>query len=119
MTTDTDEDSINWDAMIDSIMEIIPAKLSQSEWRSLRDDINTYIWAYVGDIFDASSIEFHTYKDGVKARIFMSVSENSADFQKGIKISDILNMAYSSEPLIAIRDMLDAKIAEMAEKAIV
>lgn len=118
MTTDTEEESLNWDAMIDSIMEIIPAKLSHTEWRKLRDDIHTLIWAYVGSIFNESSIELHTYKDGVKARIFMSVSEMSDDFQKGIKISDILSMAYSSEPLIAIRDMLDAKIAEMVEQGL-
>ena len=118
MTTDTEEDSLNWDALIDSIMEIIPAKLSHSEWRSLRDNIHTYIWAYVGDIFDESSIEFHTQRDGIEARLFMSISENSEDFQKGIKISDILEKAYSSEPLIAIRDMLDAKIAEMVEQGL-
>lgn len=118
LKTNSDEESLNWDGMIDSVMEIIPAKLSHREWRSLRDNIHTYIWAYVGDVFDESSIEFHTSRDGIEARLFMSVSEDSDDFQKGIKISDIVEKAYSSKPLIAIRDMLDIKIAEMVEKGV-
>jgi len=119
MTTDAEEDSLNWDTMIDTVMEFIPAKLSHTEWRTLRDDIHTTIWAYVGDIFDASSIEFYPSREGAEARLFMSISEYSADFQKGIKISDIIDRAYSSESLVEIRDMLDAKIPDMAKKAIV
>lgn len=114
MQNDAEKDEgPEWDSMVETVMDLIPAKLSHSEWRGLRDNIHTALWSYVGDIFDASSIEFRNRKDNPEIRLWMTIGRDCADFQKGFDITEILQKAYSRDALASLRDMLDARIAEM------
>jgi hypothetical protein len=113
--TDTDKTvRPEWNDMIETVMDLIPAKLSSSEWRSLRDSINKVIWGYVESIFDHSTIAFEKSLDcKSKVRLWMTVGEECVNFQKNYDTEEIIAEAYSIEALELARDILDTRIAEM------
>lgn len=79
-----------WDDMIEVIMDSIPVKLSNSEWKSVRHTIHNSIWDYVGDIFTRSSIEFHKTREGnSEVRLWMSIGQDCVDFQKGFDLPPV------------------------------
>lgn len=113
-----DNNAPEWDSMIENVMDLIPAKLSNSEWRSLRENINTAIWDYVREIFEQSSIQFLKTRDGKsEIRLWMSVGQDCVDFQKGFDPQTVLSEAYSWEALTLARDMLTARIDAMKQEA--
>lgn len=103
-----------WDDMIEVIMDSIPVKLSNSEWKSVRHTIHNSIWDYVGDIFTRSSIEFHKTREGnSEVRLWMSIGQDCVDFQKGFDTEKTIADSYSIEGLQLARDVLTARIEEM------
>ena len=103
-----------WDDMIETIMDSIPVKLSNSEGKSVRNAIRDLIWAYVGDIFSRSSIEFHKSREGnAEVRLWMSIGQERVDFQKGFDTKEVIADSYSIEGLQLTCDVLTARIEEM------
>jgi hypothetical protein len=103
-----------WDDMIETVMDLIPAKLSHSEWRSTRENINTAIRNYVAEIFERSEMEFRTTREGEsQVRLWMSIGEDCVDFQKGIDTKKVAEGSYAIEGLIHTRDVLTARIEHL------
>ena len=105
-----------WDSMIETVMDAIPAKLSHKEWTSLRENIHDVTWSYVSEIFTRSSIAFHRSRDGhSEVRLWMTVGADCVDFQKAFLISDAIATACSIEGLKLARDALEQRIKVMEE----
>ena len=108
-----------WDAMIETIMDLIPAKMTPRECRELRENIHNSLWASISDLFDQATIEIHRRR-GVESeiRLWMSVGPDCVDFQKGFATQALVAKAHSQESLMLARDILTARIEEMQrEKA--
>lgn len=108
-----------WEAMIDTVMDLIPAKMTPRECRDLRENIHNSLWVSIADLFDKATIEIHRRR-GVESeiRLWMSVGADCVDFQKGFPTHDVVAKAHSQENLILARDILTARIEEMQrEKA--
>ena len=103
-----------WDAMIDGVMDLIPAKMTPRECRDLRENIHTWLWASIGDLFDQATIELRRSR-GVESeiRLWMTVGPDCVDFQKGFATQEVVAKAFSQESLIPARDILTARIEEM------
>ena len=103
-----------WDDMIETVMDLMPAKLSSSEWRAVSDNIHTAIRAYVGDIFTRSSFAFRKTRDGKsEVRLWMSIGQDCVDFQKGFDTEKAIADSVSIEGLQLARDVLTARIEEI------
>lgn len=103
-----------WDAMIDRVVDLIPAKMTPRECRELRENVHNSLWASVGDLFDKATIEFRRSRGGEsEIRLWMEVGPDCVDFQKGFATKTITAKAYSEEGLLLARDALTARIEEL------
>lgn len=103
-----------WDDMIEAVMDSMPQRLSNREWRSVNESVHTIIKAYVDDIFERSSIGFLKSREGKsEVRLWMSIGQDCVDFQKGFDTEEAIAESYSVEGLKLARDVLNARIEEM------
>ncbi|MGL3823677.1 hypothetical protein [Sphingopyxis sp. R3-92] len=109
-----------WDAMIDTVMDLIPAKMTPRECRDLRENIHNSLWASVGDLFAQSTIEFRrSHGEESEIRLWMSVGLDCVDFQKGFATNAVAAKAFSQEDLTRARDILTGRIEAMQREEVV
>lgn len=106
-----------WDEMVDAIVDLVPVKLSSTEWRELREKIHTCLWEYIRDLFDSSAIEFRDRNGASEVRLWMTVGQDCVDFQKGFATDEVVAKAYSVTPLSLAKDAIAKGIAAMEREA--
>lgn len=108
-----------WDDMIEAVMDALPVKLSNSEWRSVNERVHSIIKVYVGDIFARSSIGFNKGRDGKgEIRLWMSIGQDCVDFQKGFNPKNVMEDSFNVEGLRLIREAITTRIEEIEKDGV-